>query len=442
LLLRPATLSYPELTPPTLLCNTNEHMSPLEPILYGRCVAIESQTILFRRFTPGTALAETRSVIISNASEIALGDIIEIQNGRAKTLTRNTSGKSGTRWSERTLEPRRLKALKIRQAVESGIRDFFSKQDFLETKTPLLVSSPGMEPHIRPFTVERPKHFGSGSTYLPTSPEFAMKKLLVGGLERIFQICSAFREEPNSITHSPEFTILEWYRAYAGYEQIMEDTEKLFESIAIKLFGKPALSYQGKELSVKTPWPRLKVRDLFMKHAEIDLVRSNSRDALASECKRLGLTFQENESWDDLYFKVWLNLIEPKISVDQAVFVTRYPKSQAALSVVDQDSDGSEWAKRFEVYIGGLELGNAFEELTDPQEQRVRFEKDMQFRHEVYGAEFPKNKIDEEFLGALAEGMPPSGGIAVGVDRMVMLFADESDIDYTLWLKSGDYSLS
>jgi lysyl-tRNA synthetase class 2 len=417
-------------------------MSPQEPTLNGRCVAIEGHTILLRRFAPGAALAETRSVAISNSSEIGLGDIVEIQNGQAKTLTRNTSEKSGTRWSERTLEPRRLKALKVRQVVESEIRDFFSKQDFLETKTPLLVSSPGMEPHIRPFMVERPEHFGSGSTYLPTSPEFAMKKLLVGGLERIFQICSAFREEPNSITHSPEFTILEWYRAYAGYEQIMEDTERLFESIAMKLFGKPAFSYQGKELSVKTPWPRLKVRELFLKYAEIDLVRSNSRDALASECKRLGLSFQEKESWDDLYFKIWLNLIEPKISANQAVFVTRYPKSQAALSVVDRDTDGSEWAKRFEVYIGGLELGNAFEELTDPREQRARFEKDMELRLEVYGPEFPKNKIDEEFLAALAEGMPPSGGIAVGVDRMVMLFADESNIDYTLWLKSGDYSLN
>jgi lysyl-tRNA synthetase class 2 len=222
----------------------------------------------------------------------------------------------------------------------------------------------------------------------------------------------------------------------------MEDTEKLFESIAIKLFGKPSFNYQGKELSVKTPWPRLKVRDLFMTYADIDLVRSSSRDALASECKRLGLSFQESESWDDLYFKIWLNLIEPKISSDQAVFVTRYPKSQAALSVVDKDSDGSEWAKRFEVYVGGLELGNAFEELTDPREQRARFEKDMQLRQEVYGPEFPKNKIDEEFLAALSEGMPPSGGIAVGVDRMVMLFADESNIDYTLWLKSGDYSLN
>ena len=125
--------------------------------------------------------------------------------------------------------------------------------------------------------------------------------------------------------------------------------------------------------------------------------------------------------WDDLYFKIWLNLIEPRLPADRAVFVTRYPASQAALSVIDTDPDGSRWAERFEVYAGGLELGNAFEELTDPGEQRRRFIEDMELRSEVYGNDFPVNPLDEEFLDALAEGMPPSGGIAMGVDWLVML---------------------
>ena len=131
----------------------------------------------------------------------------------------------------------------------------------------------------------------------------------------------------------------------------------------------------------------------------------------------------------------------PNLPADRAVFVTRYPRSQAALSVIDQDPDGTEWAKRFEVYAGGLELGNAFEELTDPVEQRKRFEKDMDLREQIYGPDFPRNKMDEEFLEALAEGMPPSGGIAMGVDRMVMLFANEPEIEQTLWLRSGGYTL-
>ena len=133
----------------------------------------------------------------------------------------------------------------------------------------------------------------------------------------------------------------------------------------------------------------------------------------------------------------WSNyFIENNLPKDQAVFVYRYPPSQSALSVIDKDSDGSSWARRFEPYAGGLELGNAFEELTDPIEQRKRFVEDMALREKIYGPSFPKNPIDEDFMDALNEGMPPSGGIAVGVDRLVMLFADQNDIDKTLWLQS------
>jgi lysyl-tRNA synthetase class 2 len=285
-----------------------------------------------------------------------------------------------------------------------------------------------METHIRPFAIKNSRFF------LPTSPEFAMKRLLVGGLEKIFQICPAFRDEPNSVTHHPEFTMLEWYRAYAGYEEIMQDTEKLFEFLAHKLFGHPSLHFQGKEISVKTPWPRFRVRDLFQEWVGIDLVAKSTTPLLAEECKRLEIPVNSDETWDDLYFKIWLNKIEPNLPTHQAVFVTRYPASQAALAVVDTDSDGSHWARRFELYAGGIELGNAFEELTDPIEQRNRFIKDMELREKTYGPSFPKNPLDEEFLEALTEGMPPAGGIAVGVDRMVMLFADEPNIDYTQWI--------
>jgi lysyl-tRNA synthetase class 2 len=399
----------------------------------GRCLAKEESRLLIRN------LAGNHSVEISNSEIVALGDIIEVKDGAARVLTRHLSKTPGSKWIQRILDPRRLHAMAVRQKVYSAIRDFFNHQEFLETQTPLLVPSPGMETHIRPFSVQRPQHLGSGKTYLPTSPEFAMKRLLVGGLERIYQISQAFREEPRSITHHPEFTMLEWYRAYSGYEQIMVDTESLFESIAMKLFGKPSLLFQGHEISVKRPWPRLKVRDLFQQ-LDVDLVKCSSSDALAEQCLRLGLSANPQENWDDLYFKIWLNLIEPKLPPNQAVFVTRYPKSQAALSAIDHDADGSQWAKRFEVYAGGLELGNAFEELTDAAEQRKRFVHDMDLREQIYGADFERNAIDEEFLEALAEGMPPSGGIAIGVDRMVMLFANEADIDYTLWLRSGDYT--
>ncbi len=366
----------------------------------------------------------------------ALGGRVEITNGQGSLLTPNQSPKKSILFAQRILDSRRRSAMRIRAQIELGIRQFFLHQDFLETRTPLLVPCPGMEPHIRPFSVISTIH-STEPKYLPTSPEFAMKQLLVGGLERIFQISSAFRDEPCSITHRPEFTILEWYRAYVGFETIMEDTESLLEYLAVQIFGQPEVRFQNKRISLKAPWPRLKTRDLFQSHAGIDLIQEDSVEKLKRHCERLGLGAQLNDptlTWDDLYFIIWLNFIEPKLPEDQAVFVTHYPASQAALAVIECDTDGYPWAKRFEVYAGGLELGNAFEELTHPFEQETRFKKDMQIRANIYGEEFPASPIDNQFLLALQEGMPPSGGIAMGVDRLVMLFANENDIDYTFWL--------
>ena len=336
-------------------------------------------------------------------------------------------------WTSHVQHPRRQSAMALRGRLENAIRNHFTQNGYLETRTPLLVRSPGMETHIRPFKLE------SGA-YLPTSPEFAMKKLLVGGLEKIFQLSQSFRFEPNSNTHHPEFTMLEFYRAFADDEGLRQDTENLFAALARELFGQASgeesLTYQNQKISLKRPWPRLKVRDLFIEHAQVDLVQQTTAQALREECVRLGLQSDPADTWDDLYFRIWLNLIEPKLPADQAVFVCRYPASQAALSVIDQDQDGSSWAKRFEVYAGGIELGNAFEELTDPEIQRDRFEKDMALRRTIYGDAFPPSPIDEDFLDALTEGMPPAAGIALGVDRMAMLFANEPEIRFLRWLDS------
>jgi lysyl-tRNA synthetase class 2 len=393
-------------------------------VLRGRCIRLQRGAGILRN------QAGDHPFQYADEDGIQVGDVIEADaGGRARVLTPNrTTGRSNL-WMERVLDARRRRALEIRARVEAGIRAFFAAQDFVETRTPLLVPCPGMEPHIRPYGVDN-------GAFLPTSPEFAMKRLLVGGLERIFQICPAFRREPFSATHHPEFTMLEWYRAYAGYEDIMRDAERLFQSLALQLFGKPVIRYQGREISVEAPWPRLRVRDLFLDKAGVDLVAAGTQESLRKECGRLGLVTSPEDTWDDLYFRIWLNLVEPRLPADRAVFVTRYPASQAALAVVDHDADGSRWARRFEVYAGGLELGNAFEELTDPVEQRRRFVEDMELRARAYGPTFPKSPLDEGFLGALEEGLPPSGGIAMGVDRIAMLFADETDLSRLRWLDS------
>jgi lysyl-tRNA synthetase class 2 len=409
--------------------------------LRGRIVALrhtERETRMILRSWLGTQEVMLDSKIvraIPEGSPLQIGDLVVVEGEPKPTGIRRLTASlrpGETTWMERTLDPRRLHAVRIRSEVERGIRDFFLERGFLETRTPLLVPSPGMEIHIRPFELKT-------GAFLPTSPEFAMKRLLVGGLEKIFQICPSYRYEPNSTTHHPEFTMLEWYRAYADVAAIQADTELLVESLAVRIHGKPEIRFGDRTISVKTPWPRLRVRDLFAEIG-VDLVAANTPEALAKECRRLGVAPAnvplDQDTWDDLYFRIWLNRIEPNLPADRAVFVERYPRSQAALAVLDRDPDGSEWAKRFEFYIAGLELGNAFEELTDAKEQRARFVRDMREREAIYGDSFPVSPIDEEFLGALEEGMPPSGGIAVGVDRLVMLLADEPDIEKTLWLRS------
>lgn len=334
-----------------------------------------------------------------------------------------------TRANMSTSDPRVLRAQVIR-----AIRQFFYEQGFVETDTPSLVVSPGMEPHIRPIRV------AEHETFLPTSPEFAMKRLLSQGYDRIFQVCKAYRDEPLSTTHNPEFTMLEWYRAHSGYEAIMDDVENMFVAIANKVDG---LHVSAK--SVTRPWQRLSVEECFRRFAGLELTELFDVKVFTKVCVEKGFAprdcldrsaLDSPGVWDDLFFRVMLNTVEPGLAqLGGPAIVYNYPESQAALSNIFTDSRGFRWAKRFEVYAGGFELGNAFDELVDPAEQRRRFKKDMELRQRLYGDAFPPNPIDEEFLRSL-ENMPPSGGIAMGVDRIVMYFTGANSINDVLWLPS------
>lgn len=311
-----------------------------------------------------------------------------------------------------------------RLVMERWIREYFWSQDFEETRTPLLVSSPGMEPHIRPIEV-------APGTFLPTSPEFAMKKLLAKGLPRIFQICSSFRDEPLSPEHSPEFTMLEFYETNVTLEAFQLRVENLFNFLEEKFLEEFSID-QKKDYSI--PWSRFTVNELFQKHAGIDL-RGTDSAKLADVCKKHHLIADENEPWDDLYFKLWLNLVEPNLPSDRPCFVTHYPVSQSSLCNRVKDADGFEWANRFEIYVGKLELGNAFDELRDPHLQRQNFLKDQLIRKQTYGDTYPVSPLDEELLNAI-EKMPPTCGIAIGLDRLAMLFLGASTIHEVIPLAS------
>lgn len=304
-----------------------------------------------------------------------------------------------------------------RLVIERWIREFFWSLDYEETRTPILVQSPGMEPHIRPIEVSK-------GAFLPTSPEFAMKKLLARGLPRIFQICSSFRDEPRSPEHSPEFTMLEFYETEITLEKFQKRVESLFSFLVNKLES----NYPEKTpADLSTPWPRFTVNELFQKHAGLDL-RESTAATLAELCRKNQIIASEQESWDDLYFKIWLNLIEPNLPQNRPCFVTHYPVSQSSLCNRVKDAQGFEWANRFEIYFGRLELGNAFDELRDSRIQRENFQKDQKIRHEVYGDAYPVSPMDEELLSAI-EKMPPTCGIAIGLDRLAMLLLGARTID-------------
>lgn len=320
-----------------------------------------------------------------------------------------------------------------RFVVERLIREYFWQLGYEETRTPLLVRSPGMEPHIRPIEVKNPH--SSRPVFLPTSPEFAMKKLLARGMTRIFQICSSFRDEPTSPEHHPEFSMLEFYEAHCSLELLQERVENLFLFVAQKLHSRSSLSFRNTEIDLSTPWPRRRVVDLFLEHVKIDLRTHQTSEDLARVCKQYAIMADASESWDDLYFKLWLNLVEPKFSQDRPLFVTHYPVSQSSLCNRVKDETGFEWANRFEVYVGQLELGNAFDELRDSAVQKKNFLKDQKIRRETYGEQYPESPIDEDFLTAI-ERMPPTSGIALGLDRICMLMLDAKSISEVLPLKS------
>jgi elongation factor P--(R)-beta-lysine ligase len=313
----------------------------------------------------------------------------------------------------------------LRGKVLQGIRGYFLSEGFVEMETPTLVSSPGMEPHLRALEVSiHSPGGGARRRYLHTSPEYAMKKLLGQGWDKIFQVCRVYRDEEGGPTHQVEFTMLEWYRARADYRKIMEDCEGLLAYLSRECGKGAELRYQGKKIDLAPPAERLSVSQAMQIHGRVDIEKNSDGDSLLEEAKSRGYRFDPASvySFDEVFFKVFLEAVEPRLGQPKPTILYDYPASMAALA--RRKPEDPRWAERFELYIGGLELANAFSELTDPVEQRNRFESEQRLREVL---ERPLYPIDEELLAALSR-MPPSAGIALGVDRLVMLFCDAAGI--------------
>jgi lysyl-tRNA synthetase class 2 len=302
--------------------------------------------------------------------------------------------------------------LHIRMNLIKAIRKWFDGQGFYEVETPVLQKSPGMEAHLRAFKTERisPELDNSSGLFLHTSPEFAMKKLLVAGLPKIYQICKCFRNAEGSSLHSCEFTMIEWYRANAGYRDIMDDCINLFRHCAEEL-GIDLLSFRGNTSNPFAEWEIISVTEAYEKYAGVKI------DPASSE-----------KEWEELFYKTFLNEIEPKLGQGAPTIIYDYPVSMAALA--RPKPEDPRFAERFEIYVCGMELANAFGELTDAGIQKERFEHDLKLKKELYGEEWP---VDEGFISALEYGMPESGGIALGIDRLAMLFCGAGSIEEVMW---------
>jgi lysyl-tRNA synthetase class 2 len=305
--------------------------------------------------------------------------------------------------------------------VIRALRSFFEGRGYLEVETPQLVPSPGLELHLRPIL--------AGGGYLNTSPEYQMKRLLAGGLERIFQIGHAFRDEERGQHHVREFTMLEWYRVGADLPDLMEETEALVAAVALAASGASRVrGADGAFLDLAPPWDRIGVAEACARFAGVECTGQEDGPTLARRAREAGWPIPADlTDWDEVFTRLFVEAVEPHLGRERPTLLHRWPARCAALARLDPGDPTV--ALRFEVFAGGVELANAFCELTDPVEQRVRLEEDLAERR-ARGLAAPP--LDERFLAALEEGIPPTSGIALGVDRLAMLIAGVSRIDDVL----------
>jgi lysyl-tRNA synthetase class 2 len=318
--------------------------------------------------------------------------------------------------------------LLARNRITAAVRDWFGARDFIEVETTALQVSPGNEAHLHAFATDALSLTGERTPlYLRTSPEFAAKKLLAAGETRTFELARVWRNRERGPLHHPEFTLLEWYRVGDTYETLMADCASLL-AVAAEAAGTDVLSWRGHSADPLAEPERVTLAEAFDRFAGIDLLAHlDDRDALAAAATGQGVRVAVDDTWADIFSRVLVEKIEPNLGRERATILCEYPVSEAALA---RPKPGDpRVAERFELYACGVELANCFGELTDPAEQRRRFEAEMAEKARVYGERYP---IDEDLLAALAI-MPDASGAALGLDRLVMLATGANHIEQVLW---------
>ncbi len=376
----------------------------------GRVLAVTERSLIIR--------TEARELEVPLVADIAAGDLVESDECGALQVVVGYRGGDYPRPGAETLRlpRRRLDNLRRRGQMLAALREFFAAREFIEVETPLVVPSPGLEVHLRALQ--------AGDQWLITSPEYQMKRLLAAGLERIFTVCKCARVEEDGPHHASEFTMLEWYRAWSGLDAILADTEALVAAVAMAVRGAPRVVVAGRELDVSPPWPRLSVAEAMERYAGVQVRGDESAATLAAAVTAAGIDTGTAERWDDVFFCAFVERVEPALAaLERPLFLVDWPARLAALARRKPGQPAV--VERFEAYCGGIELANAFGELTDPIEQRARFGSDQAERRE---RGLPVYPVDESLLVALEEGLPPCGGIALGVDRLAMMICGADHI--------------
>ncbi|HLV60480.1 MAG TPA: EF-P lysine aminoacylase EpmA [Fredinandcohnia sp.] len=323
-------------------------------------------------------------------------------------------------------------AVRARQTLYRIVREVFAEAGFDEVETPLLVPAPGMEPHIDCFETRfRPQmgaRTGERPLWLHASPEYAMKRLLADGWERIFQITKVFRNGEIAQNHNPEFTMLEHYRVVdeaEGYAPILGDLEAIAYRAALAIAGGSRIRWKGVEVDLTPPWPRLSVREAFATYAGIDLPLDGNARLLRERMIAAGFDPASAETYDDLFFTVFLSF-ETRLGAGRPVFLTNWPACMASLARLRADDPNV--AERFELYIAGVELANGFFELNDAEEQRRRLLAEREERRRLGRPLYP---LDERFIEAVGR-IPPAAGVATGLDRLLMVLGGWERIEDVL----------
>jgi len=335
-------------------------------------------------------------------------------------------------WSRDQYAARRGR-LAARARVSSFVRRWFDAKGFIEVQPSALQASPGNETHLHGFKTALMSPDGSPrDTWLHTSPEFAMKKLLAAGEERIYALTSVFRNRERTALHAPEFTMLEWYRTGDPLERLIEDCVAL-TALAAHIADAKTFVFRGRKASPFEPPELLTVRDAFRRYAGVDIYHSlpiggrPDTETLASQARDSGLRVAPDDAWSDIFSRLLSERVEPNLGIGRPTVLHAYPATEAALARLSPEDPRV--AERFEFYCCGVELANAFHELIDPAEQRRRFETDMDEQERIYGSSAP---IDEDLLAALAE-MPDACGAALGFDRLIMLATGAECVESVQW---------